>query len=106
MVVALDKRLTPFRLSRPGSGEAFNVARFLEEVNPYMWAMTGIGLAVGLSVLGAGWSVQFAALGTDLRLKTRDYAGASSSLELQFLEVVYGHPESERRTLLGTPWGH
>lgn len=64
--------------------------------------MTGIGLAVGLSVLGAGWSVQFAALGTDPRLKTRYYAGASSLLELQFLEEVYEHPESERRTLLGT----
>jgi hypothetical protein len=38
-----------------GSGESFNVGRYLEEVNPYMWAMTGIGFAVGLSVLGAGW---------------------------------------------------
>jgi len=40
-----------------GSGEAFNVARFLEEVNPYMWAMTGIGFSVGFSVLGAGLGI-------------------------------------------------
>ncbi|KIJ49634.1 hypothetical protein M422DRAFT_205110 [Sphaerobolus stellatus SS14] len=40
-----------------GSGESFNVGRFLEESSPYAWATTGVGLCLGLSVLGAGWGI-------------------------------------------------
>ena len=40
-----------------GSGEAFNVGTFLEETSPHAWALTGVGLNIGLSVIGAGWSV-------------------------------------------------
>ncbi len=40
-----------------GSGEAFNVGRYLEETSPYLWASMGIGLCIGFSVLGAGWCV-------------------------------------------------
>jgi V-type H+-transporting ATPase proteolipid subunit len=35
-----------------GSGEQFNVGAFLEETSPYVWAMTGVGLNIGMSVIG------------------------------------------------------
>jgi hypothetical protein len=40
-----------------GEGEAFNVGAFLESISPYAWATTGIALCIGLSVVGAAWSV-------------------------------------------------
>jgi V-type H+-transporting ATPase proteolipid subunit len=38
-----------------GSGESFNIGEFLEETSPYIWAMMGIAMCIGFSVLGAGW---------------------------------------------------
>lgn len=40
-----------------GQGEAFNVGSFLAQSSPYAWALTGIGLCIGLSVCGAAWRV-------------------------------------------------
>lgn len=40
-----------------GSGTQFNPGSFLEQTSPYAWAMTGVGLNIGLSVAGAGWCV-------------------------------------------------
>ena len=48
IVVALDLLFT-------NEGESFNFGLWLQNTSPYMWALTGAALTIGLSVLGAGW---------------------------------------------------
>lgn len=47
-IVALYMLLT-------GTGEEFNVGRLLQQTSPFAFALTGMGLCIGLSVAGAAW---------------------------------------------------
>lgn len=65
---ALPRRGRSFRCSTPTLHDPLprevlthttrQVGAFIESISPYTWASTGIGLCIGLSVVGAAWSVK------------------------------------------------
>lgn len=48
------------------TGTQFNPGAFLEDTSPYAWALTGVALNIGLSVIGAGWCVSLLSLSSPL----------------------------------------
>lgn len=81
-----------------GSGTQFNPGAFLEQTSPYVFALTGMGLNIGLSVAGAGWSVPHSPCRLPHGVLTVCMAGVSGSLARRSSEEVSGRRGSEPRT--------
>ncbi|KAJ3323101.1 H(+)-transporting V0 sector ATPase subunit c'' [Boothiomyces sp. JEL0866] len=63
-----------------GNGEMFNIGKFLTDTTPYMWALLGSSLAVGLSVVGAACLIGAAVRAPRIRTK--------NLISIIFCEVV------------------
>jgi hypothetical protein len=91
-------------------------------ISPYFWAALGVALAVGMSILGAAWSVVrilcsdrtcFDAHTASRKLEDLDlsfgrfsFAGASSSQAAAWLAQLYAFLASPPRTLSGESNGY
>ncbi|OMJ24571.1 putative V-type proton ATPase 20 kDa proteolipid subunit [Smittium culicis] len=46
-----------FHLVLSGEGKRIDIGSFLLRISPYSWALYGISLCVGISVIGAAWGI-------------------------------------------------
>jgi hypothetical protein len=81
-----------------GSGTQFNPGAFLEQTSPYVWALTGMGLNIGLyrreKKVGEGEPGR----ARERRDGTVPSCACDAEADHPSSAEVSGHPESEQKT--------